>query len=97
VVPIHPPEKSAGGLRRLVQQLGRLLRLALNPVLSPAARRLQLVEMQQLGEKRFVAILRVGGEELLIGGAAQSVSLLAKLDAPGATAIVAPQPRQERA
>jgi len=60
-------------------------------------RKLQLMELQQLGEKRFVAIVRVGKQKFLIGGAATSVNLLAEIDARRATPI-APRPLgQERA
>lgn len=54
-------------------------------------RKLQLLEMQQLGEKRFVAIVRVGKQKFLIGGAATSVSLLAEIDARRAT-VISPRP-----
>lgn len=50
-------------------------------------RKLQLLEMQQLGDKRFVAIVRVGKQKFLIGGATGSVSLLAEIGAPRATAL----------
>ncbi len=43
------------------------------------ARRLQLQESVQLGEKRFVAILRVDGDEFLLGGGASGVSILGQL------------------
>jgi len=60
-------------------------------------RKLQLLELQQLGEKRFVAIVRVGKQKFLIGGAATSVSLLAEIDAQRAN-VIAPRPLgQERA
>jgi flagellar biogenesis protein FliO len=50
-------------------------------------RKLQLLEIQQLGEKRFVAIVRVGKQKFLIGGAATSVSLLAEITAHSSSAI----------
>jgi hypothetical protein len=60
-------------------------------------RKLQLLELQQLGEKRFVAIVRVGKQKFLIGGAATSVSLLAEIEAQRAK-VIAPRPLgQERA
>jgi hypothetical protein len=60
-------------------------------------RKLQLLEIQQLGEKRFVGIVRVGRQKFLIGGASSSVSLLAEIHAQGAT-VIAPRPLdQERA
>ncbi len=54
-------------------------------------RKLQLLEIQQLGEKRFVAIVRVGKQKFLIGGAATSVSLLAEINAQRAT-VITPRP-----
>jgi flagellar biogenesis protein FliO len=54
-------------------------------------RKLQLLEMQQLGEKRFVAIMRVGKQKFLIGGAASSVLLLAEIG-PSKTTVLAPSP-----
>lgn len=55
------------------------------------ARRLKVTETISLGDKRFVSILEVDGEQLLIGGGAESLVLLAKLErtkrglaAPGA-------------
>jgi hypothetical protein len=60
-------------------------------------RKLQLLEIQQLGEKRFIAIVQVGRQKYLIGGAAASVSLLAEIHAQRAT-IATPRPMdQERA
>ena len=42
-------------------------------------RRLKLQETVQLGEKRFVAILRVDGQEFLLGGGTTGVSILGQL------------------
>jgi hypothetical protein len=50
-------------------------------------RKLELQEIQQLGEKRFVALVRAGNHRFLIAGAATSVSLLAEIGAPRASAI----------
>lgn len=54
-------------------------------------RKLQLLEVQQLGDKRFVAIVRVGRQKFLIGGAASSVGLLAELHSHKST-VRSPQP-----
>jgi hypothetical protein len=54
-------------------------------------RKLELQEIQQLGEKRFLAIVRVGKQKFLIGGAAASVSLLAEIHGRSSTVIV-PRP-----
>jgi hypothetical protein len=45
-----------------------------------AARRLRMIETLSLGEKRFVSIVEVDGEQFLLGGSASSVALLAKLE-----------------
>jgi len=50
--------------------------------------KLELQEIQQLGEKRFLAIVRVGKQKFLIGGAAGSVSLLAEIHGRSSTVIV---------
>lgn len=60
-------------LRRMWQWLRQ------RPALQPRARRLQVQETVQLGEKRFVSILRVDGEQFLIGGSASGVVLLAAM------------------
>ena len=46
-----------------------------------ATRRLRLCETLQLGEKRFVAIVQVDGQQFLVGGAAGTVSMLGQLSA----------------
>lgn len=45
-----------------------------------AVRRLRVSETVSLGEKRFVSILHVDGEQFLVGGSSANVVLLAKLD-----------------
>jgi hypothetical protein len=45
-----------------------------------AARRLRVMETVALGEKRFVSILHVDGEQFLVGGSSSHIVLLAKLD-----------------
>ena len=44
-------------------------------------RRLKVAETVSLGEKRFVSILQVDGEQFLVGGSPSNVVLLAKLEA----------------
>jgi len=72
-------------LRKAFAQFVRLLRR------KKRRRKLQLLEMQQLGEKRFVAIMRVGRQKFLIGGAASSVLLLAEIGL-NKTTVLAPRP-----
>ena len=45
-----------------------------------ASRRLRLCETLSLGEKRFVAIVEVDGQQFLVGGAAGTVSMLGQLN-----------------
>jgi hypothetical protein len=80
------PARAYAQFLGLIQRLAkRLLRRNVH------GRKLQLLEIQQLGEKRFVAIVRVGKQKFLIGGAATSVSLLAEI-ASRRTAVIAPRP-----
>jgi hypothetical protein len=43
-------------------------------------KRLRVCESVSLGEKRFVAVIEVDGEQFLVGGAASSVATLARLE-----------------
>lgn len=45
-----------------------------------AAKRLRVCETVSLGEKRFISLVQVDGKQFLIGGAPNSVSMLAQLD-----------------
>lgn len=45
-------------------------------------KRLRVCESVSLGEKRFVAVIQVDGDEFLVGGAANSVCTLARLQGP---------------
>ena len=47
---------------------------------SSATKRLRVAETVSLGEKRFVAILRVDGREFLIGGGTSGISLLTQIE-----------------
>jgi hypothetical protein len=49
------------------------------------SRRLKVAETVSLGEKRFVSILQVDGEQFLIGGSPSTIVLLAKLEAKAET------------
>ncbi len=70
----------------LVQALGRHVRFAwkwLEQRRSAhfAAKRLHVTETLSLGEKRFVSIIEVDGTQYLIGGSAENVQLLTRLEA----------------
>jgi hypothetical protein len=62
-----------GGFARM----GSLLRARYS---KPAAKRLSLSQVVSLGEKRFVAIVKVEDREFLVGGSASGLSLLAPLE-----------------
>lgn len=90
-----PPDTSAmpGTIAQLFALLRKYFVQLVTPLLSSrkCRRKLQLLEMQQLGERRFVAIVRVGQQKFLIGGAASSVLLLAEISSRKAT-VLPPHP-----
>ena len=45
-------------------------------------KRLRVCESVSLGEKRFIAVIQVDGEQFLVGGSSSSVSTLARLERP---------------
>jgi len=49
-------------------------------VARTSTKRLQVTSTVSLGEKRFVAVVQVDGQQYLIGGGASNVALLAQLD-----------------
>ncbi len=57
----------------------QLPRLPMSFEIRRQVRTLKLQEMLSLGEKRFVAIVQCEGQRWLIGGAANSIALLAIL------------------
>lgn len=84
---------SAGGEGRtysavLLQVWKWLTRHSRGVLTHRVSRRLKVAETVSLGEKRFVSILQVDGEQFLVGGSPSNIVLLAKLDAkqetPGA-------------
>lgn len=46
-------------------------------------KRLKVCESVSLGEKRFVAVIQVDGQQFLVGGAANSIAMLAQLEKQG--------------
>lgn len=46
------------------------------------AKRLRVCETVSLGEKRFLAVIEIDGEQFLVGGASSSISTLARLERP---------------
>jgi hypothetical protein len=77
-------EVSADVLARtctVLQSLGQhAMRLLAQVKVRRVNKRLQVQESVSLGEKRFVAIVQVDGQQFLLGGAPNSVSLLAQLN-----------------
>jgi flagellar biogenesis protein FliO len=66
--------------------LNQIRRVSNGALSARSSRRLRVVETVSLGEKRFVSILHIDGEEFLLGGSASSLVVLAKLDAAVAAA-----------
>ena len=54
-------------------------RLSANVKTSRKAKAMRLCETISLGEKRFLAIVEVGEERILIGGSASTVTMLSRL------------------
>jgi len=63
----------ANGLKWITRQSSSILTRGVD-------RRLRVAETVSLGEKRFVSILQVDGEQFLVGGSSSNVVLLAKLE-----------------
>lgn len=74
----HPGDAAAAAL-----SFGWLKPLAARLAAVRAPRRLRLVESLPLGEKRCLALVEVGGRQLLIGATATSISLLDRLPGSG--------------
>lgn len=73
--------RSLASIRKALAGGFNQIRRVSNGVLSVrSSRRLKLVETVSLGEKRFVSILHIDGQEFLLGGSASSLVVLAKLD-----------------
>lgn len=76
---------NSGGERYLFRTLWLLVRRTIGKfVPPPRKRKLRVLDLTQLGDKRFVAVVRCGRETFLIGGSANSVALLTRLAAPNA-------------
>jgi transcriptional regulator of heat shock response len=60
-----------------VRELFRYLRK--NVKIQPSKKRLRVCESVSLGEKRFIAVVQLDGKEFLVGGAPNSLSLLASV------------------
>ena len=67
----------SGALVRVWNWVMRQSRVALTRGVS---RRLSVAETVSLGEKRFVSILQVDGEQFLVGGSQSNIVLLARLE-----------------
>jgi len=75
------PRRASTLARRICERLRRLIQPLLRPLISSTAkkREMQVMEIQNLGDKRFVALLRVGRRKYLIGGGSGTIALLADL------------------
>jgi len=77
-----------GGLRRIIESLLALLK---SVKVQRRKRQMSLCETLPLGEKRFLAIVEIDQERLLIAATDHSISLLQRLD----TANLASQAERE--
>lgn len=78
------PELTGGSGLKVLQNASGLLSRALNWIRErqsgrSGGRRLKVTETVSLGEKRFVAVIQVDGNQYLVGGGATNVALLAQL------------------
>lgn len=73
---------SQAGTNARAYSLRAWKRIRAQQIAHSHSKRLQVAETVSLGEKRFVAVIKVDGREFLIGGGAANVSLLAQLN-PG--------------
>ena len=64
----------------LLQAWKWLTRCGRGVLVRGVPRRLKVAETVSLGEKRFISILQVDGEQFLVGGSASNVVLLARLE-----------------
>lgn len=64
----------------LVQAWKWLTRHSRGVLTHRVSRRLKVAETVSLGEKRFVSIVQVDGEQFLVGGSSSNIVLLAKLE-----------------
>jgi flagellar biogenesis protein FliO len=68
-------------IRSLVLAVGRWIQSQSKSMMTrQASKRMRVTEIHSLGEKRFVSILEVDGQQFLLGGTASSLILLAKLE-----------------
>lgn len=76
-------QRALNGLRKSVLGVwGQIQRLCKGVLTIQGSRRLKVAETVSLGEKRFVSILHVDGEQFLLGGSVSSVVVLARLEQP---------------
>ncbi len=77
-------------LQQVIRNLRRLLSAATRWSQTISLKRrenqLRLCETLSLGDRRFLAVVLVEQQKYLVGGAPNSVALLAKLSAPAQTA-----------
>jgi flagellar biogenesis protein FliO len=74
---------SANSKRALVRALGAIVRQIQALVRRREGHLMQLCETLSLGERRFLAVVVVEEQRYLVGGAGNSIALLAQL--PGST------------
>jgi hypothetical protein len=75
--PVQLPKPVLSALRRMWEWIQQKFSS------QQARKRLRVCETVSLGEKRFLAVIQVDGQEFLVGGSSTSVSTLAHLDSKG--------------
>jgi hypothetical protein len=73
---------AARGANYLLKVLNRIWAQASQVRVRQNKKRLRVCETVSLGDKRFVAVIQVDDKQFLLGGAPNSVSLIAQLDKP---------------
>lgn len=83
---VKGPLSAFSQTRRALRRIGSLMEAGCKWVVRQQqsrshARRLRLEETISLGQKRFLALVQIDGQRLLVGGGATEVTLLANLGA----------------
>jgi len=61
-----------------------------------ARKRLRLCDTLSLGEKRFLAVVQIDGDQFLLAGSSNSISMLAQLEAPKFSSVLRQHCPQDR-
>jgi len=73
------PSWQNAGVTDFIRNGWERLRSGFQSVARPRPRNLNVSDITQLGDKRFVALIEVGPQRFLVGGSSHAMCLLAKL------------------